>query len=108
MKKKIIAIGAIAITSISLTACTDYSADSTTSDSTSEPAVATDPVTDALDANYANSAKMCAYIASLVNQGWTNDEIYGQLEDGGAFDGYYGQGEEVWHKLTRWCAANPQ
>ena len=107
MKKKLLAIGAITVTACSLTACGEYS-DSATDNSAASAPVTSDPVTDLLDANYAKSAKMCVLIDSLVNQGWTNDEIYGQLSDGGAFDGLSGgTAEDSWHKLTRWCAANP-
>ena len=66
----------------------------------------TDPFGDALDANPAKSRAMCAAYDTLVNQGWTDDNIYKQLDDAGAFDGYYGTGPEFFKRAVRWCYAN--
>jgi len=106
-RTKFASIGAIALTAVSLTACTSTdSTTSTTIDNTPVAQTGTDPITTAFDNDYAHTEKMCAIYGSLVNQGWTNDEIYNQLNDAGAFDSSYGQGDTVWHKLIRWCYAN--
>jgi hypothetical protein len=76
-------------------------------DPTSTPSVSDTPLNDAFNANRQTTTKMCTLYYSLVNQGWTDDQIYKQLADGGAFDGYVGgSGSTMFHSLIKWCYAN--
>jgi hypothetical protein len=59
-----------------------------------------------LDAHYSRSVKLCNYYDTLVNQGWNDDEIYGNLSDAGTFDSFYGQGRDFFNAMVKWCYKN--
>lgn len=110
--KKILIIAALVILCGSLAACsgTSSSSSSPSSPAPSAPAPSASPeptLDDLFTQKYQTTKTMCTLYFSLVNQGWTDPEIYTQLEDGGGFDGYPGDsGQVMFHALIKWCYAN--
>jgi hypothetical protein len=102
---------AILVITLVLVACTFAGCAGTTSSSSSQDssAVVEDSaptMEDILDAHVSDSMVLCDNYYSLVNQGWTDDEIFTQLNNAGAFDGYNGTGDEFFHAMIRWCYKN--
>jgi hypothetical protein len=54
--------------------------------------------------HYENTQKMCSSYSSLVDQGWTDGEIYTQLKNAGAFDGWVDTASStMYYALIKWC-----
>lgn len=97
--KLFLIICATLLASASLAAC-----GGTTTSGQGQPAPAPrDPVAATLTSNAGNTRKMCAAYFALVNQGWSDDDIYTSLDDAGTFDSYYGQGHAFFRALVKWC-----
>ena len=61
---------------------------------------------DVLNAHPARSQVLCNSYDTLVNQGWSDDDIYQNLSDAGTFDQFYGQGRDFFNAMVKWCYAN--
>jgi hypothetical protein len=109
LKAKQVVIGLVVLLALvgAISSC-GGSKKSSSSDSSS-PAVAADTTQDDpasfFDANRSQSLAQCQNYFSLVNQGWTTDEIIGELKNAGSFDNMPG-GEAMFHELVKWCYAN--
>ena len=112
MNKKLVTVGATLCGAVALAGCgntTDTTSSSSGSEVTAAAAAKVDTapsLNDIFNSRYASTQKICDAYDSLVNQGWTDEDIFNQLNDAGAWDGYQVGAKDVWHALIRWCYAN--
>jgi hypothetical protein len=108
--KQFVATAIVVTVVIAAAACGGKSDDQASSAS---PVSQTQPATsqpktmeDILDGHYDETLTLCEAYFGLVNEGWTDDNIYKQLQNSGAFDGYNGAESEFFHAMIRWCYKN--
>jgi len=97
-------VGVFAFTGCGSTGSSDSAVSSTATTTTTESEPTLQEV---YSQNRSNTLKLCESYFSLVDQGWSNDDIYGTLSDAGTYDGYYGNsGRLAFNELTKWCYTN--
>jgi hypothetical protein len=113
MKVKQFVATAIVVTVVVAAAACGGKSDNSTEQASPVSQTQTQPVTsqpktmeDILDGHYDETLTLCEAYYSLVNEGWTDDNIYKQLQNSGAFDGYNGAESEFFHTMIRWCYKN--
>jgi hypothetical protein len=99
---------AIVVTVVVAAAACGGKSDNSTDQASPVSQTQTQPKTmkDILDGHYDETLTLCEAYYSLVNEGWTDDNIYKQLQNSGAFDGYNGAESEFFHAMIRWCYKN--
>jgi len=110
MKKKAVIASATIALAIGVAGCgstTSTSTNSSSDDTAVAAAVNNEPtLNEVLDQNSASTRILCENYYSLVNQGWRDADIYDQLDNAGAFDGYGGAGPTFFKAMIRWCYNN--
>jgi hypothetical protein len=111
LKPKQVVIGLVVILALvgAISSCGGSSSKKSSSSDSSSAAVVADTTQydpdSFFDSDRAQSLAQCENYFTLINRGWTTDQIIGELKNAGAFDNMPG-GVAVYHRLIKWCYAN--